>query len=214
LSTIDHRIAFANDRFIELMGFNNLDEAIGSRYNNMKCKAAEDYREFENQDKIVINNSKKISILGHYHYADDWQLVLCEKSILLNDNDESIGIIFYALNITNSNIIDYSRFIFNTSKKIYQTSKRSFSYIIDDGSINTYKLSKRQIGCLFFLLRGRTNKEISNILGLSSRTVESYINEIKLKMKCLTKGHIVAKSLEEELFNIIPENFIKGTFDK
>ena len=74
--------------------------------------------------------------------------------------------------------------------------------------MNNHNLSKRQMECLFFLLRGKTHKEIGGILGLSQRTVDSYIDEIKFKMNCFTQAQLIEKSIGEGLFNLIPESFV------
>jgi steroid delta-isomerase-like uncharacterized protein len=51
-------------------------------------------------------------------------------------------------------------------------------------------LTKRERECLECLLRGKTAKETATILGLSPRTVESYIETIKRKLKCSNKGEL------------------------
>ncbi|MCK4870980.1 MAG: helix-turn-helix transcriptional regulator, partial [Gammaproteobacteria bacterium] len=71
-------------------------------------------------------------------------------------------------------------------------------------------LSDRQIECLTYLLAGYTAKEIAQILGLSFRTVESYVEIIKQKHGCPNKKELIRKilpdspliaaSLNEEIF--------------
>ena len=51
-------------------------------------------------------------------------------------------------------------------------------------------LSKRERECLIFLLQGKTAKETATNLGLSPRTVESYFENIKKKLKCWSKGEL------------------------
>ncbi len=51
-------------------------------------------------------------------------------------------------------------------------------------------LSPRERDCLEFLLQGKTAKETAVILALSSRTVESYFETIKKKLKCCNKGEL------------------------
>lgn len=64
---------------------------------------------------------------------------------------------------------------------------------MNSGSIN---LSKRQKDCLYWLLKGKTAAETANILNLSQRTVESYINHIKIKFQCSTKSELIVKALK------------------
>lgn len=56
--------------------------------------------------------------------------------------------------------------------------------------------SHRQLQCAKLLIRGKTTREIANVLGLSARTVESYINNIKLKLNVDTKSEVIEKLLD------------------
>lgn len=58
------------------------------------------------------------------------------------------------------------------------------------------KLSKRQKECLYWLLRGKTASEIAEVLQLSRRTIETYINHIKVKFHCNSKTELVVKGLK------------------
>ena len=209
VGTLDHKYAFANTKTAKIMGFKSSSDITNIHFSNVKCKAAEDAPFFESENNLVISQNKKISVLGYHCYSNDWSLVLCEKSPLINKDSKLIGVLMYFIDVTNYNLIDYSRFLLNLKYKFLPSNKKSFSYRIEDGTDNPYNLSNRQIECLFFLLRGKSNKEIGSILGLSARTVEDYINEIKLKLNCLTKSQTIEKCLHEGLFNMIPKRFIK-----
>lgn len=54
-------------------------------------------------------------------------------------------------------------------------------------------LSNRQIECCTLLLSGKTSKEIAKLLGLSTRTVEHYLSNIKIKLQCSNKAELIAK---------------------
>lgn len=60
------------------------------------------------------------------------------------------------------------------------------------------KLTNRQIECLFYILSGRTAKEIATLLDLSYRTIETYTEVIKRKFKCSTKPDLIRKLLPRE----------------
>lgn len=62
-------------------------------------------------------------------------------------------------------------------------------------------LSRRERECLELLLQGKTAKETAATLKLSHRTVESYFENMKKKLKCTNKGQLfstaqVLKKLE------------------
>ncbi|MCK4608141.1 MAG: helix-turn-helix transcriptional regulator [Gammaproteobacteria bacterium] len=56
-------------------------------------------------------------------------------------------------------------------------------------------LTKRELDCLYHLLRGQTAKGIGNALNLSRRTVEYYLDNIKGKLYCRTKSELIEKIL-------------------
>lgn len=54
-------------------------------------------------------------------------------------------------------------------------------------------LTKRQLECCSLLIAGKKAREISDALGLSVRTVEYYLDNVKLKLKCNNKAELIAK---------------------
>lgn len=67
---------------------------------------------------------------------------------------------------------------------------------IDIPSIGKIQLSKRERSCLEHLLIGRTAREIAEHYELSPKTVETYINRIKQKLKCKTKSQLFQMALD------------------
>ncbi len=57
-------------------------------------------------------------------------------------------------------------------------------------------LSKRQSQCLHYLLLGKSGVAIAEILGLSPKTVEQYVDDIKTKLGCNSKAELIEKVLE------------------
>jgi DNA-binding CsgD family transcriptional regulator len=56
-------------------------------------------------------------------------------------------------------------------------------------------LTKRELECLFLMLEGKTAKEIAIILKISYRTVETYLEKIKIKLNCQHKHELRDKLL-------------------
>lgn len=65
---------------------------------------------------------------------------------------------------------------------------------------SNHALSKRQLDCLYYLIRGMTVKEISNYLNLSPKTVEHYLDAAKIKLNCFSRSGLIQKALEIFLF--------------
>jgi DNA-binding CsgD family transcriptional regulator len=60
---------------------------------------------------------------------------------------------------------------------------------------NPYALTQRQIQCLYYIVKGFSQKEIANLLEISDRTVEHYLEAVKIKLNCFKRSDLIAKAL-------------------
>lgn len=107
---------------------------------------------------------------------------------LSNKNKKVVGVLGISVEI---NKISYME---NTSLKIDPIS--AFTKKIINSHENTYKLSTQQLECLFWLAKGMTLKKIAFSMKLSHRTIESYIENIKLKLNCNSKTDLIEHALK------------------
>ena len=56
-----------------------------------------------------------------------------------------------------------------------------------------YALSNRELQCLELILQNKITKQIANLLNLTTRTAETYIENLKKKLDCHTKNEMVVK---------------------
>ena len=73
------------------------------------------------------------------------------------------------------------------------TAYKMFTKMINKklaGSYPNVELSQREMECLFYTLSGRSAKETAAILGLSIRTIEHYLENLKLKLDCSSKTQL------------------------
>ncbi len=70
------------------------------------------------------------------------------------------------------------------------------------------QFTSRESECLFLLIYGKTAKEIGLFLNISARTVETYIEHIKIKLNVSKRSEIIAKALQLGLFDIIPKQSV------
>lgn len=77
-------------------------------------------------------------------------------------------------------------------KQLVQIPKVLCSPIDDQSTLwkNNFVVSKREKQCLEFYLSGNTAKETAEILNLSHRTVEEYLNNLKKKLGCRYKREL------------------------
>ncbi len=118
---------------------------------------------FNCQTKNIFDKATK----NEYAYSENY------KNIVQQKNVEGLHHNIYP----HKNDID--AFIKETEiKKFETTESQSFSL--------------REVQCMYLLSKGRTMKEIAKHLSLSPRTVETYINNVKNKIKCTSKSEIIS----------------------
>ena len=77
--------------------------------------------------------------------------------------------------------------------------KRQTSYVLGEKFSNIY-FTKRESECMLELLKGKSMKGIAEVLGLSSRTVEFYVKNMKRKVGCRTKFELIDIVRESDFF--------------
>jgi DNA-binding CsgD family transcriptional regulator len=79
----------------------------------------------------------------------------------------------------------------------YNLEKHYTSFLCNGRDI---QLNQREFECLVRLIQGKTNKVIGSEIGLSHRTVEYYIDNLKAKVGCLKKKDIVQAVKNSDFF--------------
>lgn len=72
--------------------------------------------------------------------------------------------------------------------------------------MNGIDLTQRQTQCLYYLIRGKTAKEIGKIINLSPRTIEDHIAGLRYKLNCNTIRELVGKAIECGFVNVQIDN--------
>lgn len=74
-------------------------------------------------------------------------------------------------------------------------------FYLNSAKNNCY-LTKRELECLFHISSGKSMKETARFLHLSPRTVEQYLNNIKIKLNTTSKSKIIEFFLESSIKDI------------
>ena len=59
-----------------------------------------------------------------------------------------------------------------------------------------------------FRFKGEIKKAIARILNVSVKTVEYYLEQLKIKMECSNKSELIERSVFKGYLNILPESLI------
>ncbi|MDX1901474.1 MAG: PAS domain-containing protein [Gammaproteobacteria bacterium] len=71
----------------------------------------------------------------------------------------------------------------------------AYSWIKNGKETSPTGLTKRQTICIHYLTRGMTIKQIATALNLSPRTVEHYLDAVKIKWSCYTRHELIEKAM-------------------
>lgn len=64
-----------------------------------------------------------------------------------------------------------------------------------------HSFSPRQLECLYWIARGKTYEEIALILGISSRTVRTYLDSTRYKLNAVNLPQAVAIAITQKIID-------------
>ena len=78
-------------------------------------------------------------------------------------------------------------------------------YVLGESNPNIY-FTQREVECMKLLIHGNTINSAAVKLGLSHRTIEFYVKNMKMKLGCSSKAKLIEK--------VIQSDFLKLLFEK
>lgn len=203
----NHEYCFLNQTARRMLGFRVDEDIRGLTHLDIKCRAAEISHMWIEQEKIMLDNDiDSMKFISYQCCAkNNWMLVLGEKKIIKRNGEKYI--ICYITDITNCNLLDISRFL-NEGETFNTFSRKQFCYTIAENHY-LFRFTKRQAECLFYLLRGKSSKQIGIILNISQRTVEEHVEKVRYMMGCASKNQLVEKLILSGFMNFIPQSLFE-----
>ena len=52
-------------------------------------------------------------------------------------------------------------------------------------------LTQREAECVYWVMKGLTNKQTADKMELSSRTIDYYLRNVRTKLNCYSKAHLI-----------------------
>lgn len=203
-----------NTNAARLLGFRCSDDLIGLTDYDLRCEAADYAEAFITEDKNITNKAlaETTTILYIHGYSDNKiKTLIGNKAIFYDELSNPIGIVCQLIEIAHH--ILKNLFFSSSLYPINRSKTYRGSYYLNS-PYPEINLSKQQALCLFYVLRGKTNKVIAQILKLSPRTVEAYLDNIKHKMGCINKANLIEKSIELGFLEIVPLGILKQALSK
>lgn len=207
MKDLNSNYLFGNGKATNLLGFESFDQLYGTNDYEIKCDASRFAASFINEDKQVIGQEKTFNLLYILKYADNNIYTLFgSKKLIKNQSLEKTGVLFQGMIVNDRTIASLSRQLFLYDRKHHQQRTLGCYYINDSPS--NIALTNQQTICLFYLLRGKSAKEIAILTKKSNRTIEHYIEALKDRFNCHTRSQLIEKAIDQGFLHYLPREFI------
>jgi DNA-binding CsgD family transcriptional regulator len=125
----------------------------------------------DGDDEILSGHAKQRIVEPLTQTSGETISIIISKEALLDSNGNKIGIV--------------GNFVEHADKMHYGEYDAGKSNVI---------LPKKQGECLFYIAQGFTAQQIADEMHLSKRTIEYYIDILKMKLHCHTKNDLLKKA--------------------
>ncbi len=132
-----------------------------------------------------LNNNRDIL----YHFI----LYLKDRGLTLFRAAEKNKIVLRNKQIVTAEIFKTNHQKLEEHKKLFFKKTPIRHFILEQEEYRGTKLSQREVDCIYHLLHKKTALETGELMNISRRTVESYIENIKIKLNCKDKAEIIKK---------------------
>ncbi|ONB59116.1 helix-turn-helix transcriptional regulator [Burkholderia pseudomallei] len=207
----ESRFIHVNDAFAKVVGVRDPRELEDKSAFDLPCGSSNCAAQFQAQDREVRETGRAIKVLDIHPYASGvWMALVFTKIPLVDRNDEIVGTIFHATELSQIDMITLGRVIGDSyaGKRIGGPVEQG-SYRIDSPR-DALELTERERQVLFFLARNKTAKDIANILGLSARTIEQYMENLRCKFSASSKNELIDLAAGAGYCNRIPQSLLRN----
>jgi DNA-binding CsgD family transcriptional regulator len=193
------RYRLVNQQLANYMGYQTCDEVVGLKDAAILHQMSELADSFVAQEQQVLQLGAQQHIdIGRYAQGE-LQIHLSTKKAWYNAEGEIIGTVFHCIELQNS-----------LAKRLYEllayNGKPALYHI--NGLASEHDLTEREAACLFFLLRGHTAKSMATRLSISAKTIEYYLEQLKVKLKCHSRQALIERALHLGFMFILPSSLL------
>ncbi len=212
---LDQSYLFMSNATAKSVGFKNSRQTIGAKIKDydLKCPISTLSDCFIEEDLTVIKTRSRLRLLAYGCYLDDnWRILLGEKFPIF-DHGNLIAVGCFYTDVSQSPLAAY---VFNQFSRDHASEytikkQRQLVYQIDSQAHQAIPLTKRQMECLYYALRGYSLSAIATKLAISIRTVETHTSIMKEKFHVKSKSELIEKAIYLGYLQIIPESIINQT---
>lgn len=202
---LDSVFVYANNAYSQLIGFDNAEECIGKTDFEMPSPTTECARDFQAQDRYVIETGQSLKILDIHPFADGhWRAQIFTKTPWRDSHGTIQGTIFFGQDLTDTAILEVGHWICRAT----DLTPRSQHPAHLKGPVS-HTLTSRESEALFLMLYGKKPQYIARVMGISIKTVEGYEARLRYKFGAHSKEHLIDIALDYGYGSMIPQALLK-----
>jgi DNA-binding CsgD family transcriptional regulator len=195
------RYVFYNKAFRIFFEVDQLEEdfLIGKTRDKLPDNINKPIERFLYTDKMALKSKKDVRAIHTYIGKNrEWVVVEVIKRPILNCNGEVEAIVIRYIDQTSNHHLDLAMAI---AKKVHQQNNESLGVkILILNNKKCMKLKPKESECLFYIMRGVSYRQISEVQKVSYRTVVEQVQRLKLKFNASTRGDLLIKALSSACF--------------
>jgi DNA-binding CsgD family transcriptional regulator len=191
----DHEIVDINELCLSNFDYASKIDAVGDTFARNCQDKLQILKVFDNDRQVIkarqlqvfeemadLNNGKHMHTIT---YKVPWY----------SQNQELLGIFGYAVVLSDRSFSEIADAITHFSKFLIGCKQLSKFKEIGSGDTKQY-FSPREMDVFRLLVRGKTARQMGEILGLSPRTVETYLQNMKIKANVSSKSQLIDKLID------------------
>ncbi|WP_050918086.1 PAS domain-containing protein [Vibrio campbellii] len=203
----DSVFRYVNQEYAELIGYDSPEACIGKTDFEMASPTIECAQDFQEQDKHVIETGESLKILDIHPYPDGhWCAHIFTKTPWRDEDGNIIGTIFYGRELTDTAVIEVGYWV---CRAIGGAPNQQSIFRFSNLKPEPEKLTCREQETLFLLLYGKKPQFISQVMGISTKTVEGHVARLRTKFEANSKNELIDKAMEAGYGSIVPKTLLK-----
>jgi len=191
-----------NHKAMSYLGIKRLNELAGLTIRDAKSAIADLADQCIANDLYVMQQKKACKEIISYYDDQTWKLNLILQQPLFDYEHKVVGVSNMAIELTNTPLAQKFSWLFHDENN----GNCQGAYKCND-ELQQWQLSDQQADCLFFLLRGKKSKEISQLLNISTQTVASELNVICYRFGVMTISELIEKARHFNLQHCLPAHW-------
>lgn len=196
----------SNDAFARIAGANSMQELTGKTDYDLPWANTEADL-YRSDDIQVLKGIKKQNFIEPQHRANGTIVeVLTTKMPFFDHNNNLLGVLGIAQDLStykaNQSLDTTKNSLSNITEEIFTISCKKQLLLRLKEISKDLVLTKREVEILSLWVSGFSIREASNLLYISSRTVEVHRKNIREKLKITTKHEIIDFLYSQGVFNL------------